>query len=146
MRPAAVSDDHDGMQTRAAPGDSPQPARIMLIDDHEISRAACRALLRTEGAEVVADLGASDQAIAAAAMLRPDVAVIDVTPLGNTGFDLAGQLRALPRPPAVILTSSTDRTAFGARLKNHPFIAKSDLCAATIAQLAASHKTGTITG
>ena len=118
----------------------------MIIDDHEISRAACRALLRTEGAEVVADLGASDQAIAAAAMLRPDVAVIDVTPLDNTGFDLAERLRALPYPPAVILTSSTDRTTFGTRLKNHSFIAKSDLCAATIAQLAANHKTGTITG
>ena len=146
MRPAAASGDRDDMQTRAAPGDSPQPARIMIIDDHEISRAACRALLRTEGAEVVADLGASDQAIAAAAMLRPDVAVIDVTPLDNTGFDLAERLRALPDPPAVILTSSTDRTTFGTRLKNHSFIAKSDLCAATIAQLAANHNTGTITG
>lgn len=112
----------------------------MIIDDHEISKAACRAMLRTEGAEVVADLGASDQAIAAAAMLRPDVAVIDVTPAANNGFEPAGRLQALPHPPAIIFTSSVDRTTFGVRLNSHRFIAKSDICTATIAQLATNHK------
>ena len=76
-----------------------RPARIMIIDDHEISRAACRALLRTEGIDVVADMAAGDQAISVAAMLRPDVAVVDVSPSADAGFGLARRLRALADPP-----------------------------------------------
>jgi len=32
--------------------DRKQSARILIVDDHEISRAALRALLRTEGIDV----------------------------------------------------------------------------------------------
>ena len=63
--------------------------RILLVDDHEISRAAYRALLRAEGIDVVADLAASDHALAAARALRPDVAIVDVTPGADTGFGIA---------------------------------------------------------
>src|SRR5579859_167781 len=48
------------------------PARILIIDDHEISRGAYRALLRTEGLDVVGDLGVDGRAVAAARALRPD--------------------------------------------------------------------------
>jgi DNA-binding NarL/FixJ family response regulator len=92
------------------------PTRVIIIDDHEITRAACTALLRAEGLDVIADLGASGQALTATRMLRPDVAIIDVTPAAATGFGIADRLRALPIPPFVILTSSTDRARFGARL------------------------------
>jgi DNA-binding NarL/FixJ family response regulator len=53
------------MQPDAVSGRS-QPAnlRVLLIDDHEVSRAACRALLRTEGVEIVADLPVSEDAVA----------------------------------------------------------------------------------
>jgi DNA-binding NarL/FixJ family response regulator len=114
----------------------------MIIDDHEISRAACRALLRAEGTDVIADLRASDQALTAARTLRPDVAIIDVTPAADTGFAVADGLRALPAPPIVILTSSTDRTQFGARLNGLRFIAKADICAAAIARLARAPDAG----
>lgn len=118
------------------------PTRIIIIDDHEITRAACTALLRAEGLDVIADLGASGQALTAARMLRPDVAIIDVTPAADTGFGLAGRLRALPIPPVVILTSSTDRARFGARLNGLSFIAKADICAAAIARLATIRDAG----
>ena len=29
------------------------PLRVLLVDDHPVSRGACRALLRTQGAEVI---------------------------------------------------------------------------------------------
>jgi len=109
-----------------------RPARIMIIDDHEITRAACRALLRTEGADVIADMPAGDQALAAAAALRPDVVVVDVSPAAGAGFGLARQLRALPRPPAVVLTSSAEPAEFGTRLDGHSFVAKAGLCAGAI--------------
>ena len=115
--------------------------RIMIIDDHEISRAAFCALLRSEGADVVADLGAGHDAVAMARALRPEAVIVDVTPAAGTGFGIARRLRALPAPPIVILTSSTDRTRFGSQLDGHVFITKADICSAAIAQLARSRET-----
>jgi DNA-binding NarL/FixJ family response regulator len=113
--------------------------RIMIIDDHEISRTAFCALLRSEGADVVADIGADRDALATARALRPEVVIVDVTPAADTGFGIARRLRALlPGPPAVVLTSSTDRALFGAELDGHVFIAKADICSAAIARLARS--------
>ena len=111
----------------------------MIIDDHEISRAAFCALLRSEGADVVGDLNIDHDSLAMARALRPDVAIVDVTPTADTGIGIARRLRALlPSPFIVILTSSTDRTWFGALLDGHVFIAKADICSAAIARLARS--------
>ena len=109
--------------------------RIMIIDDHEISRAAFRALLHTEGMNVVADLGTSNDALAAACALHPDVAIIDVTPTADTGFAIARGLRALPTPPLVILTSSADRAQLGPQVNVYRFLAKADVSATAIATL-----------
>ena len=113
--------------------------RIMIIDDHEISRAAICAMLRSEGADVVADLSAGRDALAMARALRPEVVIVDVTPAADIGFGIARRLRALqPAPPSVVLTSSTDRAHFGAQLDGHMFIAKADISSAAIARLARS--------
>ena len=113
------------------------PMRVIIIDDHEISRAAFCALLLSEGVDVVADLNAGRDALAMARALRPAVVIVDVTPAADAGFAIARRMCALlPAPPVVILTSSTDRTRFGARLNGHLFIAKADICAAAIASLA----------
>ena len=117
--------------------------RIMIIDDHEISRAAICAMLRSEGADVVADLGADRDALAMAQELRPEVIIVDVTPAANTGFGIARRLRALqPAPPSVVLTSSTDRAQFGAQLDGHMFIAKADISSAAVAKLAGFPEAG----
>ena len=112
--------------------DGTRPARIMIIDDHEISRAACRALLRTEGMDVVADMAGGDQAMAVAAALRPDVVVVDVSPPAGAGFGMARRLRALSPAPDVVLTSSAEPAEFGGRLNGHSFVAKAGLCAMAI--------------
>ena len=107
-----------------------------------ISRAVICALLRSEGADVIADLGAGRDALSMAPALRPDVVIVDVTPALGAGFRIARRLRALlPAPPSVILTSSTDRAQFGAQLDGHRFIAKADIRSAAIAQLARSSAT-----
>ena len=105
--------------------------RILIVDDHEISRAALRALLRTEGIDV-ADVKTGDAAITAAIAFHPDVAIVDVTPADHAGFLIARQLRALPDPPSVVLTSSHSRCQFGAQLDRYTFVAKADLCARAI--------------
>jgi DNA-binding NarL/FixJ family response regulator len=133
MRRAARGGDRGGMPTSTVDrADGTWPARIMIIDDHEISRAACRALLRTEGIDVIADMAAGDHAIVAAATLRPDVAVVDVSPSAGAGFGMARRLAALPDPPDVVLTSSADPAEFDGRLEGHSFVAKAGLCAKAI--------------
>jgi DNA-binding NarL/FixJ family response regulator len=120
-----------------------QVMRIMIIDDHEISRAAFCALLRSEGVDVVAELRVGRDALAMARALHPEVVIIDVTPAADAGFGIARRLRSLrPASPAVILTSSTDRAQFGAQLDGHRFIAKADICSSAITRLARSPETG----
>ena len=116
----------------AAATDGTRPARILLVDDHEISRVALSALLRTEGLEVTG-VGVNDAAIAVAATFCPSVAIVDVAPDNPAGFRIADRLRALPGVPAVVLTSSAGRYQFGSQLDGYRFIVKADLCANSIA-------------
>ncbi len=115
---------------QGAPGTGP-PVRILIIDDHEVSRAALRALLQTEGFHV-AELGSGDDLVAAVVAFGPAVAVVDVTPGQPAGFGIARRLGKLARPPVVVLTSSAGRRSFGSRLDGQLFVAKADLCAAAI--------------
>ena len=114
-----------------ADGNSQRPMRVLLVDDHEISRAVISALLRTEGAEV-ADIGTGEAAVALAIAFRPAVAIVDVTPADASGFVIADRLRALPDGPAVVLTSSAGRRRFTSQLGSYRFVAKADLCVRTI--------------
>jgi DNA-binding NarL/FixJ family response regulator len=118
------------------PANGTQPSRILIVDDHEISRAAYGALLRTEGLDIVADTAVGDQALEAARRLRPEVAIVDVAPAAATAFGIADELLALPNPPVVILTSSADRAEFAAGLRGHRFIGKAHICATAIDRLA----------
>jgi DNA-binding NarL/FixJ family response regulator len=110
----------------------PEQLRVLLIDDHEVSRAACQALLRTEGINVVADLPVGEDALAAAVELHPDAAILDVRPNDEYALQLARRLGSLRRPPTVVLTSSASRTVLDTKLDGLPFIAKSDLCSSEI--------------
>ena len=77
---------------------SARPSRILIVDDHEVSRAALRALLRTEGIDV-ADMRTGGAAVTAAIAFRPDVVVVDVTPADPAGFLIARPLQVLPDGP-----------------------------------------------
>jgi CheY-like chemotaxis protein len=70
------------------------------------------------------------------------VVIVDVAPEADTGFGIARRLRGLPAPPVVILTSSADRTQFGAKVNNYRFIAKADITATVIASLANTREQG----
>ena len=128
---------HDMPDEPGPPGDrraganGQRPMRVLLVDDHEISRAAISALLRTEGADV-AGTGTGEAAIAVAIAFRPAVAIVDVTPADATGFRIADQLQALPDGPAVVLTSSASRCRFTSQLDSYRFVAKADLCVQAI--------------
>lgn len=68
--------------------------RILLADDQALIRGALAALLATESdLEVVAEVGRGDEVVDAAAVHRPDVALLDVQMPGLDGLAAAGALR-----------------------------------------------------
>jgi quercetin dioxygenase-like cupin family protein len=106
----------------------PQALSVLLVDDHAVSRAACRALLCTEGADVAGDVAVGEDVIALAARIRPDIAIVDVGLIDQVGLDLARRIREVGLAVSVVLTSSAERSALGAALDAFPFVAKTNLC------------------
>jgi chemotaxis response regulator CheB len=100
--------------------------RVLIVDAHEVSRAAIRALLQTEGLEVVADVATGEQALALAGEVSPDVVVIDAGRNARHAVELADALVRSSPLPAVVLTSSTP---VDGSLGGYPFVTKPDLCA-----------------
>ena len=103
---------------------------VLIVDDHEGFRASARALLETEGFEVVGEARDGREAIEAVAVLRPRVVLLDIQLPGLDGLAVAEQLAAGLDPPVVVLTSSRDPAAYGLRLgmsSARGFIPKSQL-------------------
>ena len=60
-------------------GDENPMIRVLLADDEAMVRASVRAILTTDSQiEVVAEAGNGREAVEAARMYRPDVAVLDI--------------------------------------------------------------------
>jgi CheY-like chemotaxis protein len=70
--------------------------RCLLVDHNEHFLAAARDLLEREGLVVAGTAGRIAEAVALAAGLRPDVALVDINLGGESGFELATRLHPLP--------------------------------------------------
>lgn len=103
--------------------------QALIVDDHEFARAACRALLESEGVTVLADLPIGDRALAAAAALAPDVILVDVGLGDRRALALAERLGLAA---AVVLTSSAGRGRLGAVVAGFPFVEKLEISAARL--------------
>ena len=67
--------------------------RLLLADDQALVRGALAALLNLEtDLEVVAEVGAGDEVLAAALEHRPDVCLLDVEMPGLDGIEAAALL------------------------------------------------------
>lgn len=117
------------MSFHAANGVRRTRPRVLIVDQHEVSRAAYTALLRTEGLHVVANVALGCEGVAAARELSPDIAVVDVTPGDARWLGALHRLQALPHGPAVVLTSSANRSELRLPPEGFRFLAKADICA-----------------
>ncbi|GAA3284402.1 response regulator [Streptomyces lavendulae] len=81
--------------------------RVLLAEDQGMMRGALALLLGLEeDIEVVAQVGAGDEILAAALEARPDVALLDIELPGRSGLDAAAELRTrLPGCRVLILTT-----------------------------------------
>lgn len=114
------------------------PMTILIVDDHTEFRASARALLEAEGYEVVGEAADGEQALELVAHLRPAVVLLDIALPGLDGFAVAERLAAHDAPPAVVLVSSRERSAYGRRLDDarvRGFLPKRQLSGAALATL-----------
>ena len=83
------------------------PIRLLLADDQALVRGALSALLGLEpDLEVVAEVGAGDEVLAAVLEHRPDVALLDVEMPGLDGISAtAGVRREAPDTRVLIVTT-----------------------------------------
>ena len=89
---------------------SPRKISILLVEDHEVTRAGLRSLLNThENLYVIGEAQTVAEALECATLLRPDVILLDIRLPDGTGFDVCRKLHALKLGARVIfLTSFAD--------------------------------------
>jgi DNA-binding NarL/FixJ family response regulator len=89
------------------------PIRVLIADDHAIVREGIRQVLDgTEGIQVVAEAGNGPEALEQARTLVPDVAVLDVSMPGQSGLDVAKQIKRVLPTTRVLMLSVYDNMEF----------------------------------
>jgi two-component system nitrate/nitrite response regulator NarL len=84
-------------------------ARILIVDDHPLTRDALAGLLAHNGFEVCGQASGGEEAIRLAAELQPDLALLDLTMPGLNGLQTLPRLReAAPACAVVVLTAAED--------------------------------------
>lgn len=81
--------------------------RVLIVDDHPLTRDALAALLTQEGFQVVGEAASGDEAIAAVEALQPDLVLLDLTMPGVDGLSALPRIREqAPASEVVVLTAS----------------------------------------
>ena len=88
-------------------GDTDQPIRVLLVDDHVVVRKGLQALFAREpGIEVVGEAEDGEHAVRLVERLRPDVILMDLEMPGIGGIEATGRISAThPEVKIVVLTS-----------------------------------------
>jgi two-component system, NarL family, response regulator DesR len=87
--------------------------RLLLADDQALVRGALSALLDLEpDLEVVAEVGAGDQVLAAVLEHRPDVALLDVEMPGLDGISATAEVRRVAPDTRVLIVTTFGRPGY----------------------------------
>ena len=116
----------------------PLVTTVLIVDDHPSFRGTARALLESEGFDVVGEAADGATALEAAAKLRPDVVLLDVYLPDVDGFEVATELMKNGRTPAIVMISSRDARDFGPLVEQsgaRGFIPKAELSGVTLSAL-----------
>jgi DNA-binding NarL/FixJ family response regulator len=112
---------------------------VLIVDDHPSFRATARALLESEGFDVVGEAQDGREGIELAGRLHPDVVLLDVQLPDTTGFEVAREIGDLNgTAPQVVLVSSRDAADFGELIPSCGacgFVPKGELTGAAVRAL-----------
>ncbi|HKT60633.1 MAG TPA: response regulator transcription factor [Gemmatimonadales bacterium] len=104
--------------------------RIMIVDDYEVVRRGIRTLLEAEpGWEVCAEAGTGPEAVDAAARLKPDLVVLDLSLPELHGLEVTRRiLQGRPETEILVLTmhASEELIRQVLRAGAHGYVLKSD--------------------
>src|ERR1035437_8142295 len=85
--------------------------RLLIVEDEPIVALDLKQEVEQLGCEVLGVAESADEALVAAGVHRPDLALMDVRIVGSVdGIQTAGLLRAAYQIPVVFLTSYSDET------------------------------------
>ena len=87
--------------------------RVVVVDDHPLVRQGLRSLVdQADGVEVVEEAADGERGVAAAALHRPDVVLMDLSMPGIGGVEATRRIVAAdPRVHVVVLTSVPDASS-----------------------------------
>jgi DNA-binding NarL/FixJ family response regulator len=113
---------------------------VLIVDDHPSFRASARAMLESEGFEVVGEAAGGAEALEAVDRLEPEIVLLDVQLPDMTGFDVCAALEARNGDrPEIILVSSRDVSDYGEELVDAScacgFVQKGELSGELVTEL-----------
>jgi DNA-binding NarL/FixJ family response regulator len=109
----------------------PIPAKILIVDDHELVRRTLRSLLAEQRHWKIYEASDGREAIDETQRVKPDVAILDIVMPLMSGIEAAYEMRRLVPDTKIILMSShytPEEAASLARLfGDGNFVAKSEM-------------------
>jgi two-component system nitrate/nitrite response regulator NarL len=106
-----------------------QHIRVLLVDDHIVTRAGARRILEdAPDIEVVGEAGDGEEALAQMDTLQPDLVALDIDMPGMDGMRACQALLGRASPPRVLALTGHDKEAYVremARLGVHGYLLKS---------------------
>jgi DNA-binding NarL/FixJ family response regulator len=92
--------------------------RVLIADDHPLTREALARLLAQHGFEVAGQAGNGEDAVALAGELQPQLVLLDLSMPGVGGLEALPLLRAAaPAAEVVVLTASEDEESLLAAIR-----------------------------
>jgi DNA-binding NarL/FixJ family response regulator len=114
------------------------PLRVLIVDDNASFLDAALVLLERQGLCVAGVAMTSSEALQQAAVLKPDVVLVDISLGRESGFELAQRLTKGGGQAAVILISTHAESDFADLIAESPatgFLPKLDLSAQEIRRI-----------
>jgi two-component system, NarL family, response regulator NreC len=81
------------------------PIRIVLVDDHVLVRQGLKALIESDGSQVVGEASDGQEALRQVESFRPDIVVMDISMPAFNGLNAAREIeRSFPKTKTILLT------------------------------------------